>query len=84
MATTKTKLKRPNGLPSVSTKARIAVVLQALAAILLVVLTGEITVETLTPGITALVTAVLAFFVKDSVPDGTVVQYPGTDDEFEI
>lgn len=69
------KLRRPNGLPSVSTKVRVAAVVQALAAVALVTLTGEVTVETLTPGITALVSAVLAFFIKDSLPAGSQVEY---------
>lgn len=76
------KIRRPNGLASVSTKARLAVALQALTAILLVVLTGDVTVETLSPAISALVTALLAFVVKDTVPDGTVVEYG--DDELPI
>lgn len=74
--TTKVKLRRPNGIDSVSTKAKAAIILQAVTAVLLVVLTGEVTVETLTPGITALVTGLLALFIKDTVPEGTMVEYP--------
>lgn len=70
------KIRRPNGLDSISTKARIAVAVQAATAVLLVVLSGEVTVETLSPAISGLVTALLAFVVKDTVPDGTVVEYP--------
>lgn len=84
MASTKVKLRRPNGVASISTKAKAAVILQAATALALVVLTGEITVETLSPAISGLVTAVLAAFIKDTVPDGTVVQYPDTEDEFVI
>ena len=70
------KIRRPNGLPSISTKARIAVLIQALTALALVALSGDgVTVVTLSPGISAVVTAALALVIKDEVPTGTVVEY---------
>jgi len=69
------KIRRPNGLPSISTKARAAVLIQAITAVLLVGLTGDFTVATLAPGISAVVTAALALVIKDDVPAGTVVEY---------
>ena len=75
------KIRRPNGLPSISTKARIAVLIQALTALALVALSGDgVTVVTLSPGISAVVTAALALVIKDEVPVGTVVEY-GEGDE---
>lgn len=75
------KIRRPNGLPSISTKARVAVLIQALTALALVALSGEgATVVTLSPGISAVVTAALALVIKDDVPEGTVVKYGSGDD----
>ena len=75
------KIRRPNGLPSISTKARVAVLIQALTALALVALSGEgATVVTLSPGISAVVTAALALVIKDDVPEGTCVEYGSGDD----
>lgn len=69
------KIRRPNGLASISTKTRIAALVQAVATLVIVVIQGGITAEAVPTAITTVITAIIGLTVKDTVPDGTVVEY---------
>lgn len=78
----KVRIKRPNGLASISTKTRIAALVQAVATLVIVYLNGGVDAEALPTAITTVITAIIGLTVKDTVPDGTVIEY--SDGEFEI
>lgn len=82
MANEKVKIKRPNGYASLSTKTKYAALVQAVATLVIVFLQGGLTAEALPTAITAVITAVIGLTIKDTVPEGTVVEYPAGD--FEI
>lgn len=72
---TNPKLRRPNGLDSISTKTRWAALVQAVATLVIVVLEGGISAAALPTALTAVITAAIGLTVKDTVPEGTVVEY---------
>lgn len=72
----KTKLRRPNGLASISTKAKLAALVQAAATVAVVIIQGGITAEALPTAITTLITALIGLTIRDTVPEGAVIEYP--------
>jgi hypothetical protein len=82
MANEKVKVRRPSGLASISTKTKYAALVQAVATLVIVFLQGGLTAEALPTAITTVITAVIGLTIKDTVPEGTVVEYPAGD--FEI
>lgn len=72
----KTKIRRPNGLASISTKAKLAALVQAVATVAVVIIQGGVTDAALPTAVTTLITALIGLTVRDTVPPGTVVEYP--------